>query len=265
MPEKIQRILQVHPQFRPAPAILLAADSRWSYEVGKDFDDGGVKLTRVDSHVAAVYSGNTIAGETAFAQLTAAFRQARRAGTDGLVEPERILQHVWRKHAHQGGGLHLCLGGFFGATSEPIALRFDHEANFRATPVEAVASLGWPDACDFFLQRLEEEVSNEMSVPLSEKALALSAEHWWGLIARLVAEACEEKVHASVGGRILGAIVTREGAQGRSLYRIDTRADKPEAERLSLAPDEVESFYNRQKTRVPAIKPPRYYGPRSAR
>jgi hypothetical protein len=97
-----------------------------------------------------------------------------------------------------------------------------------------------------------------MSTPLTEQALALSAEHWGMVIARLVWETCDERVvetKKTVGGPILSAIITPEGVQGRSLYSVDFRADPPTVNRLSLTPSQVTAFYERQKRRSPHRSP----------
>ena len=221
----------------------MAADSRWTYRIGQDFDDGGVKLAALSSHAVAIYAGNAVAGEKAFAQLWADFQRARAGGT---ADPERILRAVWHQHRHQGGGLHVCLG-FIDQAGEPHLFRFDHESDFRPMTVSGVEAPGF--GRDYFLERLHEEVSKEMSTPLSEKPLALSAEHWSMIINRLVWETAERKADSTVGGPILGAIITKTGAQGRSLYSVNFGTDPLTVNRLSLSPSDVVDFYERQRKR----------------
>ena len=254
IPEKIRRLLQVYPQFRPTPAILLIADSRWSWKIGEDYDDGGVKLVSLDSHVGAIYAGSVAAGENALAQLTAAFREARVAGTHAYVEPERILREVWRRHRHPNDVLQLCLGGFLGSAAEPVAFRFDSISQFRAQPIQGIEAIGWPDAIVYFLRRLAEDLGRESAMDLTEKALALTPDHWCtklGLLLLETAASEEANLRKTAGDSIQAAIITPSGMEGRSLSRISFQRDQPDVRQLTLSDQEVTAFYKRHGRKPP--------------
>ena len=66
-PKSVRDVLDIYPQLRPEPAILFAADSRWTNPDGT-FADGAVKVAAIDHFGAATYSGNVLAGERVLAR-----------------------------------------------------------------------------------------------------------------------------------------------------------------------------------------------------
>ena len=64
------------------------------------------------------------------------------------VDPQSILQAVWRQYSHLGGALQVCFA-FFDASASRHIFRFDSTDNFRPVETDDVITLGWPDECSF--------------------------------------------------------------------------------------------------------------------
>ena len=102
LPAQVRAVMDAFPERRPSPAVLMSADSRWSWPNGTT-DDGGVKIARVDSHAAATYCGNTEAGERVLGLLAEAFRAVRGYGGQGTAAPTAVLEREGRTHGAVAG------------------------------------------------------------------------------------------------------------------------------------------------------------------
>ena len=244
LPEPVKAILQMFPRHQPSPAILMTADSRWSYFNGSNLtrvDNGGVKIGLIHEHAIGAFAGDVAAGQRALGGLRAAFVD----NSVETVDPQEIFRSVWRNHGRRDGQLSVCLG-LIDAVNTARLFRYDLSDDFAGKEIAGIEALGAPEAITEFTSRLSDEVKRWTSEPAS-LAVALHPEHWSTIIATTVWRICHQAVQRTVGGPIQSAILTTMGAEGRALWLVDPGDDEPQARRVSLTPEEVEEFYERQR------------------
>jgi len=246
LPEPVKAILQTFPRHQPSPAILMTADSRWSYFDGSNLthvDDGGVKIGLIHEHAIGAFAGDVAAGQRALGGLRAALVD----NSVETVDPQEIFRSVWRDHGRRNGQLSVCLGLIDGVNTARL-FRYDSSDNFTGKEIAGIEALGAEVAIAEFNSRLSDEVKRWMSGPAS-LAVALHPEHWSTIIATIVWRICHQAVERTVGGPIHSAILTTRGAEGRALWLADPSEDEPKARKVSLTDEEVEAFYERQRKR----------------
>ncbi len=258
LPGYIKGAIAAIPGMEIPRAVIMAADSRWTYRTGIDYDDGGVKIVALGSAAAGMYAGNTRAGQLALGRLGDAIRKGEAGKLRRPTDPEGILRAVWKQNRHFGGGLQVCFA-FFDANGDSHVFRFDSVDDFKPVECEGIVTLGWSEECEFFRRRLGEEVNKRLSEEyLRANAISLSYEEWAIISAVMIREAGEISASATVGGPPLIAVLTANGVEGRSIHAADTSEPRPEFKRLTLAEEQVSRFYERQKKRgSPFVHKPR--------
>lgn len=249
LPEHIRRIA-LAPGVRFERSILMAADSRWTYKIGTDYDDGGVKLAALGSHEAGVYAGNVRAGELAFARIAKALRRRRGGRQRRPVDLQGILRTVWHQQPDQRGGLQFCVG--LADDSGIRMARFESSNGFRPEPQSDIVTLGWPEACTYFRRRFQEEVVKRLTGPVS---MSFRGEEWAALAGLIVGETGEKIIHQTVGGPFLVGLVGPGGITQLAVTKIDTSdPDNMGFETVTLTDDQVKEFYTRQRSRTPRLR-----------
>ena len=249
IPGSVVRAATLIPGFRFQPAVIMAADSRWTYRTGIDYDDGGIKVAYLGSHALGMYAGNTRAGQLALGRLRHGIERRQAGRQRRPVDPRSVLRAVWKQCSHLGGTLQFCFA-FFDANGNHHVFRFDSTEDFAPIEMDGVVTLGWSDECDFFRRRLNEELRARLSEErMQTHGISFSFEEWAIMAGILVREACEAQASGTVGGRPLIAVLTPAGVEGRSIHAADTRQDNPKFEQLTLTEEQIDKFYERQRQR----------------
>ena len=89
------------PTARPANAIILASDSRWTYTHGvvPPYKDVGTKLFVIDSHAGAVYAGGVGVGEQCLDELRWQLPRQKRLGSQhGRALAQKTFRRVYKTY-----------------------------------------------------------------------------------------------------------------------------------------------------------------------
>jgi hypothetical protein len=231
----------------------MVADSRWTYEVGRDFDDGAVKLVALSTHAMAVYAGDTVVGPRALGRLTEEIKRTPNATPTKVRQLARqCLYSAWRNFSTADSSLQICIG-LYDPSSGFHLWSLEDATGFRAAPIPGIRTIGSPDGRVFFWEKLREQVQSLVSTPLTEEAFRTDIERWSTVIAMAVRETCESDVEATVtiGGPMLVSQLTQAGVRGRSLELVDLRGDAYSPRQLTLTPHQAAAFGDRQKRQRP--------------
>jgi len=244
-PESLRRVLEAMPQFRPAPAIVMASDTRWTYKVGTDFEDGAVKVVALSRYALAIYAGDTEVGPRALGSLTDRLASRGEMSCARVVQEARAsLSASWRRFALPDSRSQVCIGVFH--KRDGLRLwRFDSSDGFRPRESAGIETIGSDSARLLFWQNLREEVSRQTSKPLSESAFGMDKETWGTVLSIALWRTCKSGLDETIGGPLLLGHLTQTGVQGRSLHAVDL--DMQTSQQLTLNAVDAEEFQLRQR------------------
>lgn len=218
------------PKGRFRGAIILAADTRWSYE-GRPPEDKGRKLWILGGQVGLVLAGDVWSGEEGIAKLREAGNNASFAGPRDVTDlAEKVLRETYAAHkeaAHRGqraccGPLYYLMGMVdrHGATT---LVRFSSEGNFSPIFLSGVHVIGVPSARAAVRESLLEAGKVKDGDGLSPD----DVEAWALSIAGVLDNVIQAGSEFSVGGRVQIAIGTSEGWReiGTSILDAGTDAE----------------------------------------
>ncbi len=248
-PDSVRRVLETFPEMRPPSAIVMAADTRWTYKTGVDFDDGAVKVVALGQNALAVYAGDTVVGPRGLGRLTEEMAGSPPAAAKLAHLARECLQSTWRRFSTPMSRLQVCIGSL-DRRDQFLLWRLEDDDGFRLHECNGIETIGSGDARVIFWENLREHIRKRIAVPLTERALGNDVEEWGGLIALSLWETCKSGIDPTVSDEFLLAYLTREGVQGRSLHLADTSSEKLTFQQLTLTPSEAQSFQERQTERV---------------
>ncbi len=227
----------------------MAADSRWTYEKGVDFDDGAVKVAALSPYSLGIYAGDVVVGTRALGRVT------EELGRLALANPQQLLrlaraafQSAWRSHKRRDSRAEFCIGMYHRQAGFHL-WHFRDQDGFRPHEIDGIQTIGSPDSKVMFWEKLRTDVDSRVAAPLTEVVFSNSVEEWGSYIGRAVWETCRSRIDSYTGGPFLLAFLDRAGVHGRSLHRADPRAATLEFQQITLRPDETAAFQERQRTR----------------
>lgn len=237
-PKTTRDVFDIYPQLRPEPAILFAADSRWT-NPDKSFADGAVKVASIDQFGAATYSGNVLAGEQALASLGRWMQDARL----GKSPPDfrHGLRRLWARHAHTGGGLDI-LFGFFDHAFDPHLFRARNVDDFVIHPVVGPQAIGAISATQFFEAQLRKKIIEDATQPRSQRVTSQNPDDCLSLFQGIIFNAGRMKIDQLVGGPPLGLLVAPSGLRGVSIDIFDPKTGTVIGS--SLSKERASEFYD---------------------
>jgi hypothetical protein len=240
LPKSIRKVHATFPWAQPEPALLFAADSRWTYRyrTGSKYADGAVKVAEIDQRGAAVYAGNANAGELALAKLRQWMSQAR-AGEE-TPDLRDGIRDTWLQFAHQGGGLHI-LFGFFDGFDVPHLFHLSDADDFLPHAIDEPESIGPNAATLFFKEQLHNSIVAHSSRPRSSRVISQHPDGWLSIFETIIWDVGRRGLDPSVGGPPLGLLVTPSGLRGCQITILDPETGAVAGS--SLSQDEVRRFY----------------------
>lgn len=217
-PESSRAVWKRFPEFRPEPALIFAADSRWYYPQFRISHDGGIKVAAIDRFGGATYAGNTDAGEVANHWLTENFRRIRAGLEANDLRDE--LKLAWKEFGRGPNDVLQLAFGFFLESGEPVLFRLDSWNGFLPLEVVGTTDLGWPSAITKYRASLAERVADHFA-PKDGRVISQGADHWALLMQTLVRRLAEDPNEPYVGGKTSGLVVRRSGLSGVAGYEAD--------------------------------------------
>ncbi len=245
LPVNVRLAIEQIPSTRPSPGIVLAADSRWTWEKSGRFDDGAVKLFRLASHAIGIYAGDAVVGHRAIAQIT------DELGRQHGCEPtkfRRVVREstysVWRRFADKDSRLQMCIA-FYHPSSGLILWKVDDQTGFRPEEWDGVQTIGSKPGRIAFFEALNAEKERRAKIPLTKQAFGYSWEDAAMMIAQAMREASDGIKDKYVGGKMLVGVVSATGTHGRSYHALDYAKGATEFETLTLTNEDVTEFQSR--------------------
>lgn len=249
-PESVRLIINSSPKFRPPPAIVMVADSRWTYSTGRDFDDGAVKLVAVSNRALAIYAGDTIIGPRSLGRLTEELQSAGPERPSKMVRLARgCFQAAWRRFCVTDSKLQVCLGTYDPSSGLHL-WRFEDSDGFRPREATGIETIGSTKGRAHFWEEVRERIEDRVGTPLTEAAFSNHIEQWGSALPLAAWNTCTSQVDSTVGGPILIAYLTPGGIQGRSLHTLDPLAAQQTTDQLTLSRDQAEAFSLRQRRQL---------------
>lgn len=248
LPVNVRVAVEQIPSTRPSAGIVLAADSRWTWEGSGRFDDGAVKLFGLGSHSIGIYAGDVVSGHRAIAQIT---EDIRREPACEPIRLRRIVREstysVWRRFGAADSRLQMCIA-FYHPSSGPVLWRLDDQNGFRPEERTGVQTIGSDPGRIAFWEALKAETERRAKVPLNEQAFDYSWEGAAMMITQSMRDASDGLKDKYVGGKMLVGAVSATGAHGRSYHALDYATGATEFEALTLTEADVSDFQARNSS-----------------
>ena len=221
-----------------ARSVILAADSRWTWESGKT-EDGAVKLFAIGEPCIVAYAGGAAAGEDAFAALST------KLGLTKTVEDfanmiREVLVEAWRPQPNKDYGLEILFG--LSMTDRRAWLgHFSASDGFMPHTIEDMKVIGPAAARQYFRAALLDG-TREVLADASMRAISPDVVTWATRLMDTVRETCEKQADAAVGGDVLCGHTTLGNACGQGAVRVDVESGKVRAKEIGLHPREGKTF-----------------------
>lgn len=229
--------------------VILAADSRWTYESGETVDNA-VKLFKIRDSCIGAYAGGVDVGEDAIAALSTRLEEARTVEEFADMAQE-ILLDAWRAHPLEGDDVEILLG-VSAADGEAGLRHFCASDGFEPCYVEDMKVVAPPDAVRQFKKVLE-DVTREALADPSKRAVSLRVESWAMMLQIAVKITCESEVESGVGGGTLCGYTTLGKARGQTVARLHPKSGGEfKVEELGIHPLEARMLRNHWKRRPPS-------------
>jgi hypothetical protein len=200
-------------------AVILAADTRWTYQ-DRPPEDLGQKVWSIAPAVGAVFSGDVRAAEEALTKLHRVSRRAKwRSPQEFGGIASRVVERVYSRHRGKRAECGpLCfLIGMANLRGETAVLYFSHTSGFRPLFLRGVNAIGWRSACDQFRERLERAVAEQLE---SGKSWPREIDVWAMLVTAVLKRGViDEGTWPTVGGWVQLLIVDRTGSRTISVSR----------------------------------------------
>lgn len=202
------------------------------------YHDGAVKVAPLGKSGAAIYAGNTDAGEAALEWLHYAFRKAELgAPSEDLRD---VLRNAYRTYKRGDGDILQFAFGFFDGKREPHLFRLDSWSGFAPFEVWGSTWLGSEIAAQHVKNQLAEKLLTDAK---DGNSATFDAAGWAGLIETMIWKAAEQAGDQSVGGQTKSLVVRPDGIESQSLFVLHPGSPQEGAKQISLAPEDVQSFY----------------------
>lgn len=200
-------------------AVILAADTRWSYEDGRVFDRGR-KLWTLGTQTGLVLAGDVWAGEEGIRKLVELGRDYKfKSATDVATLASEAFHETYAAHvdkANRGerppcGPLYYLMG-LVDKDKNTILARLSNEGSFRPLFLEGVHAIGVPSAREAARKYLLEKVMNQTDFG---KSLSTDPEPAALAVAGAIDEVIQSNDEPSVGGHI--QLVLNDGSGWREV------------------------------------------------
>jgi len=209
-------IFQALSQVDTARGIILAADSRWTFPDGRT-EGGAVKVFGIGPNGIAAYAGSAIAGEDAVIAL-AMKRPPARTLSEWTAGVKGIIIDAWRDHQPNDDGLEIFVCFSFKSGVAGL-VHFSSTDGFIPQYVNDIAIVGPERTRTYFQQALRAAIAGNME-RAKTTGVSVAIDSCAALIVAAVNDACELRVHRSVGGKILCAYTMLGRAQGVGVTRL---------------------------------------------
>lgn len=209
--------------FPVSNAVILLADSRWTYD-GLPPEDRGQKLWPISVEaghaIGAIIAGDVMTAEEALRSIRDNVRHIDGSPPSVASLASKDLSKVYQAHrnARPDISLHVIIG-MADALGQTTMMCFDCRENFTPRFTEGVELIGWPSARDIFRERLPEIENLVRSRSNSHKP-----ESWAMALAEcLYGEVIGSGEEPFVGGRVQMAIVDGQGLREARMWDIGGR------------------------------------------
>lgn len=228
--------------------VILAADSRWTYDSGETVGSA-VKLFKIGESCIAAYAGGVAVGEDTIAALSTRLDEARTVQEFADMAQE-ILLDAWREHPLKGSGLEILLGESAGDGGAWLH-HFSASDEFRPRYVEDMKVVAPPGAVQRFAKALE-DITREALADPSKRAVSLRVESWAMMLQIAVKITGESEVEPGVGGGTLCGYTTLGKAHGQTVARVHPKSGGAfKVEELGIHPLEARMLRSHWKRRPP--------------
>lgn len=195
--------------------VILAADTRWSWDNGRDPHNAGRKIWTFGERAAVVLSGDVWAGEDAVQRLRQIGRRGPFNSPSHLINAaEGAFQGAYTRHIrlaarHQRPPCHRLwfLMGIVDAKGKSLVVRFASDASFRPIVLQGVNAIGVTDAVRRAKEYLEGDALNGTDLG---KRLTATYEEWAIATSGCIAEAIRSG-EQKIGGHVQMIIGDADG------------------------------------------------------
>lgn len=196
-------------------SIILAADTRWSYDDGRAPLNTGRKLWLFGRQVGIVLAGDVWCGEDALGRLREEGQDAKFTGVRDVADmAESIFRETYASHLEyaKAGKRPPCqrlffLAGIVDKDGYTAVIRFSSDADFRPIFLQGVHAIGVPSAIEAVRKDLIERVGR----PRTNRNLTPDPVPWALEVAGALDEVISSGEEDSVGGKVQLAVGTKEG------------------------------------------------------
>ena len=243
---RLGRAVNAVPGAASIGGIILATDSRFSYD--KDYhEDDGQKLWRLAPQIGAVLAGDVYIAEEALEQCERSLRLVtiRREVVAEVVSG--TLKEVYAAHKRRRGSQINAVQILVGMASEPTEisiLKFDAEHDFFPELEKDVQSIG--SARAKFTAKMDE--ADEAFFTVRGTVWKIGIREWaLRLVSTPFSDVVEPGDDDSVGGGIQIATIDRTGWSWCNVDRLRDLTSGVSWEHASVAPDDVKQFMHEKK------------------
>lgn len=252
---QLRRVVTSMPGASLAGGVILATDSRWSFEDARPPEDIAQKLWPLapERGIGAVFAGDVWAAEDAFAAA-----KKRIADVD-MTYPHTIalaiseaLVDVYKKHKARRRTVHplYVLVGMANRVGDCAVIKYSYASKFTPIYVVGLDGIGSPTAIDAVRAKLPDVDSAMM--PRDGSGWSLSIDDWaLQFAAGAFYPALSDAEDQTVGGGIQIATLSASGWNELSISKTSDLRNLENWDKISVQSDEVEEW--RQHFRQPPI------------